>query len=166
MKINPELDLVLERIVDIPVELVWKAYTTPELITKWFTPAPWKTTVCTIDLRPGGLFHTIMESPEGESFPSNGCYLEIIPNKKLVWTDALVSDFRPAIIPEATDENKPFNFTAVLLLEAHGAGTKYTAIGMHSNADGRKKHEEMGFHHGWGAALDQLIAHVKNSMMY
>ncbi len=165
MKVNPELDLVLERIVDVPVELVWKAWTRPEHLTKWFTPAPWKTTECTIDLRPGGLFHTMMQSPEGQSFPCDGCYLEIIPNKKLVWTDSLGPDFRPVAIPGGTSEERPFYFTGVILFEAHGAGTKYTAIGMHSNVDGRKKHEEMGFHHGWGIALDQLVAHVKKSMI-
>lgn len=165
MKINPELDLVLERIIDVPVDLVWKAWTTPEHLSKWFTPAPWKTTECTIDLRPGGLFHTMMQSPEGRSFPCDGCYLEIIPHKKLVWTDTLGADFRPAMIPGASAEEKPFYFTGVILFEAHGTGTKYTAIGMHSNVEGRKKHEEMGFHHGWGTALDQLVAHAKKSMM-
>lgn len=165
MKINPELDLVLERIVDLPVELVWRAWTMPEHITKWFTPAPWKTTDCTVDLRPGGLFHTMMESPEGECFPCDGCYLEIIPYKKLAWTDALGPDFRPTIISGELSEKKPFYFTGTILFEAHGAGTKYTAIGMHSSAQARKKHEEMGFHQGWGIAFDQLVAHVKKSMM-
>ncbi len=165
MRINPELDLVLERIVDVPVELVWKAWTTPAHLTQWFTPAPWKTTECTIDLRSGGLFHTVMQSPEGESFPFDGCYLEIIPHKKLVWTDALGQDFRPAMIPGGSAEKKPFYFTGVILFEAYGGGTKYTAVGMHRNSDDRKKHDEMGFHQGWGAALDQLVAHIKKSMM-
>jgi uncharacterized protein YndB with AHSA1/START domain len=58
---NPELDLSLERVVDVPTELVWKAWTTPEYLKKWFTPAPWKTVHAEVDLKPGGKFHTLME---------------------------------------------------------------------------------------------------------
>ncbi|MEX2120431.1 MAG: SRPBCC domain-containing protein [Pirellulales bacterium] len=51
--------------------------------------------------------------------------------------------------------------TAVLFLESHGNRTKYTAIAMHTDEGERKKHEEMGFHEGWGKALDQLVAVAK-----
>jgi uncharacterized protein YndB with AHSA1/START domain len=117
-KPDPQLDLVFERIVDIPRELVWAAWTKPEHIKNWFTPAPWKTVDCEIDLRPGGIFRTIMRSPEGQEYPNIGCYLEIIENQKLVFTDALLPGYRPA--------KNPF-FTAVIELEAHKNGTKYTA---------------------------------------
>jgi uncharacterized protein YndB with AHSA1/START domain len=86
---NSELDLVLERVVDVPRELVWAAWTRPEHIKKWFTPAPWTTVDCEIDLRPGGIFRTVMRSPEGQEHSGAGCYLEIVPNEKLVWTSAL-----------------------------------------------------------------------------
>lgn len=155
---DPRLDLVLERVVDVPRELVWKAWTTPEHIKKWFTPAPWTTVACEIDLRPGGIFRTVMRSPEGEEFPNVGCYLEIIENEKLVWTDALGPGFRPSSEPSSCGTSY---LTAVLILEPHGSGTKYTAIALHSSEEGRKKHEEMGFEEGWGKALDQLVALVK-----
>ena len=61
--IDPTRDLILERHVDVSPELVWKAWTEPEHIVKWFTPAPWKTVDCEIDLRPGGIFRTVMRSP-------------------------------------------------------------------------------------------------------
>ncbi|MBK7583600.1 MAG: SRPBCC family protein [Myxococcales bacterium] len=157
--IDPELDLVLERTVDVSPELVWRAWTEPERIKHWFTPAPWTTTACEIDLRPGGAFRTVMRSPEGEEFPNVGCYLEIIPNRKLVWTDALEPEYRPS--RQAPGENCPFHFTATILLEPHGEGTKYTAIAMHTDRASRVKHEEMGFHSGWGKALEQLVAHMK-----
>lgn len=51
---NPKLDLVLERFVDVPPRLVWAAWTQPKHVMRWFTPAPWKTVDCEIDLRPGG----------------------------------------------------------------------------------------------------------------
>ena len=152
LKPDPKLDLVLERVVDVPRELVWAAWTRPEHLRKWFTPAPWTVADCEIDLRPGGIFRTVMRSPEGKEFPNIGCYLEVVPNERLVWTDALLPGYRPA-------EN-PF-MTAIITLESQGTGTRYTAVAIHRDDAGRKKHEEMGFYQGWGKALDQLVAHVK-----
>ena len=159
---DPKLDLTFERIVDVSPELVWTAWTVPAHLMPWFTPAPWKTVACEIDLRPGGLFSTLMRSPEGQEFPNVGCYLEIIKNEKLVWTNALAPGFRPAIV-SATDvaDCAAFMFTAIISLEPHGKGTKYTALVMHAEEAGRKNHEEMGFHDGWGTALDQLVAYMK-----
>ncbi len=157
--IDPRLDLMLERVIDVPRELVWKAWTTPEYVTKWFTPAPWETVDCKIDLRPGGHFYTVMRSPEGEDYPYQCCYLEVVENEKLVWTDALAPGYRPSARP-SNDMLGSF-FTAMILLEAHGSGTKYTAIAIHPTEAGRKQHEEMGFHDGWGTALDQLVEFVK-----
>lgn len=157
MKIDPKLDLVLERSVDVSPELVWLAWTQPEHVKKWFTPAPWTTVECEIDLHPGGLFRTVMRSPEGENYPNLGCYLDVVPNRKLIWTDALETGFRPA----PRNVHLGFHFTAAILLEPKGKGTTYTAIAMHSDEESRKKHDAMGFQDGWGKALDQLVEHVK-----
>lgn len=157
-KSDPKLDLVLERVVDVPRELVWQAWTMPEHIKKWFTPAPWTTTDCEIDLRPGGLFRTVMRSPEGEEFPNVGCYLEIVKHEKIVWTDALLPGYRPVLQPES---GAGMLFTAIILLEAHEKGTKYTAIAMHKDESDKSRHEEMGFYEGWGTTLDQLVALAK-----
>ena len=64
-KLDPKLDLVLERVVDVPPNLVWVAWTTPEYLKKWFTPAPWQAIECKIDLRPGGIFRPGCAQPEG-----------------------------------------------------------------------------------------------------
>lgn len=148
---NPELDLFFERVIDVPPELVWAAWTQPEHVVEWFTPAPWKTIDCQIDLKPGGTFNTLMQSPEGENFPNEGCFLEVIPNRRLVFTDTLLPGFRPS--------GKPY-MTAIISMEPEGAGTRYTAMAMHANVDDRKSHEARGFREGWGKALDQLIAHM------
>lgn len=149
---DPTLDLVLERVIDVPRELVWAAWTKPEHVCVWFTPRPWTVSHCEIDLRPGGMFRTVMKSPEGDEFPNVGCYLEIVPNERLVWTDALLPGYRPSA--------NPF-MSAVLTLATEGKGTRYTAMAIHRDVESRKKHEEMGFFDGWGKALDQLVAHVK-----
>ena len=86
LQVDPRLDLLLERVVDVPPELVWAAWTVPEHVKKWFTPAPWVTINCEIDLRPGGIFRTVMRGPEGQEINNIGCFLEIMPSRKLVWT--------------------------------------------------------------------------------
>lgn len=156
LKPDPRLDLMLERIVDVPPALVWAAWTKPEHVKKWFTPAPWTTVDCEIDLRPGGIFRTVMRSPEGQEFPHIGCYLEIVENEKLVWTDALAPGYRPS-----NRKTEVPTFTAIIALEPHGKGTKYTALAMHKDEEGCKKHEAMGFYEGWGKVLDQLVALAK-----
>ncbi len=87
------------------------------------------------------MFRSVMRSPEGQEYPNVGCYLEVVPNERLIWTDALLPGYRPA-------EN-PF-FTAVLTFEPSGKGTRYVATAIHRDEAGRKKHEEMGFHGGLG----------------
>lgn len=158
---DPRLDLVFQRIVDIKPELVWKAWTEPEHVKHWFTPAPWQTVDCEIDLVPGGLFRTVMRSPEGEEFPNIGCFLEIIPSRRLVWTNALEPGFRPAQL-SSDHPCDSFFMTAVIMLEPYETGTKYTAMVLHGDEEGCNKHREMGFQEGWGKALDQLVAYMKS----
>ena len=153
---DPRFDLVLERVVEVPPEAVWRAWTEPELLKQWFTPRPYSTVACEIDLRPGGIFKTLMSSPEGEVFGGDaGCYLEVVKPERLTWTTALRPGFRPA--PSGDD----MPFTAEITIEPHGRNTKYTAVVRHRDEAGRTKHEEMGFHDGWGAALDQLVQLMK-----
>jgi uncharacterized protein YndB with AHSA1/START domain len=161
-RIDPNLDLVLERTLDVPRELVWRCWTEPQHLMPWFCPKPWTTTECEMDLRPGGRFRSVMRSPEGQAFPNLGCLLEVVPNERLVWTSALVEGFRPVAKPVSGAE---MNFTAYILLEAQGRSTKYTAIGVHGAEADRKKHEQMGFHQGWGIATDQMVAYIKSTLL-
>lgn len=153
---NPALDLVLERTIAVAPERVWAAWTEPELIVQWFTPAPWKTVSAEIDLRPGGGCVTTMESPEGERFPNAGCYLQVEPNRLLVFTSVMGADFRPIALGDGPGD---LGFTArIEIAPAPGGGTHYRAIAMHAHEDACAQHAAMGFAEGWGAALDQLVA--------
>lgn len=154
IKVNPSLDLVLDRVIDVPVDLVWEAWTKPEHLKEWFTPRPWTVKECELDLRPGGIFRTVMCSPEGQEFPNVGCYLEIVPMKRLVFTSVLLPGYRPAV-----DDELPF--TGVVTMEKQGTGTRYIAMAIHRDEKGREQHEAMGFHQGWGTALEQMVAHIK-----
>lgn len=153
---DPALDLVLEQVVAVPPALIWRAWTEPEHLMPWFCPKPWTVSACEIDLRPGGRFLTVMRSPTGEEFPNTGCYLEVIPQRRLLWTDGLQPGFRPA----PAGGHLPFHLTAVITLEPVDGGTRYTACALHADEAARKQHEDMGFLHGWGTALDQLVDYV------
>jgi uncharacterized protein YndB with AHSA1/START domain len=158
--IDPQLDLLFERSIEIPPELVWAAWTTPKHLLHWFTPVPWETIDCEMDLRPGGIFRTVMRSPEGQEFPNLGCYLELIPNEKLVWTNIFEPGYRPAGLRSGIPDSD-FPFTAMVLMEPHEQGTKYKAIVRHGNEADCQKHRDMGFEDGWGKALDQLVEYMK-----
>jgi uncharacterized protein YndB with AHSA1/START domain len=159
---NAKLDLSFERIVDVPKELVWRAWTEPNHLMPWFCPLPWKTIECEIDLRPGGIFRTTMQSPEGQLFPNAGCYLEVIKNERLTWTNALLPGYRPNVLnPTCGDEQVQFFFTATIALASHGSGTRYTATVIHADEAGCQQHAAMGFEGGWGKALEQLVEYSK-----
>ncbi len=143
-------DLVLDRMLDAPREKLWRCWTEPELLKQWFCPTPWHVSEARLDLRPGGEFFSVMNGPNGERFDNNGVYLEIVPGKRIVFTDAFVPDWRPS--------GRPFMVADVRFEDAGDGKTKYTATAMHWTAEARKEHEEMGFHEGWGKAADQLEA--------
>lgn len=152
--LDPQFDIELDREVDVAPELVWKAWTTPDLLKQWFAPKPYETPHCEIDLRPGGIFRTVMRSPEGEDMDGSGCFLEVVPNERLVWTSALAPGFRP--------QAGPMPFTAIIELQPTASGgTRYRAIAMHQSAEDNKAHADMGFVEGWGTCLDQLVELVK-----
>ncbi len=141
--------LVLERVFDAPVETIWRCWTEPALLMRWFTPKPYETVACEIDLRPGGRFRTAMKGPDGFASDETGVFLEVIANRRLVFTDAYKPGWEPS--------EAPF-MTSVIDFADEGGKTRYVATALHWTVADRKRHEEMGFHEGWGAAADQLAA--------
>lgn len=154
---DPDRDLLLEREVPVPADAVWRAWTDPEQVKRWFTPRPWQTADCEIDLRPGGIFRTVMRSPEGDEHPSNGCWLEVDPGRRLVFTNLLGPGFRPLVASAGAEGAGGLFFTAVITLVPTPDGTRYSARVIHGDPETCARHAEMGFHDGWGAALDQLV---------
>lgn len=145
-------ELVLMREIDAPREKIFRAWTDPELLKQWFCPKPWGVSHAELDVRTGGSSVIVMTGPNGEVVDNRGVYLEVVPNEKIVFTDA----FKTAWVPS----EKPF-MTGIVLLEPLGDGkTKYTAMARHWTEEDKKTHEAMGFHEGWGAATDQLAALV------
>ena len=157
-------DLVFQRVVPITLAQLWQGWTDAPTLMKWFTPAPWKTIDAEIDPRPGGIFRTVVQGPNGEGGGGGvGCVLEAVPNERFVWTTALGAGYTPNPEPEGG-----FHFTGILefLSASSGestsggsaSGTLYRATGRHSTQASADQHAAMGFEVGWGMALDQLVA--------
>lgn len=144
-------DLVLTREFDAPPEKVFRAWTEPDLLKQWFAPLPWTTPLVELDVRPGGANLIVMRGPDGTEFPNRGVYLEVVPNQRLVFTNAYTSAWEPS--------DKPF-MTVIIGLEDIGGRTRYTARVRHWTEADRETHEKMGFHQGWEKCADQLAALV------
>lgn len=156
-----DLDLVLERTLDAPIDLVWTAYTDPEHLKQWFAPKPYEISECELDLRPGGIFRIRMIGPDGfdTGHGNPGCVLEVVDREKLVWTSALGPGYRPA---ESGEGCESFPMTAVVTFADAGNGkTHYKAVSLHKSAADRETHEKMGFHDGWGTVAGQLAEYAR-----
>jgi uncharacterized protein YndB with AHSA1/START domain len=147
MNTQPTFELTLTRLIDAPPEEVFEAWVDPTMMQEWFCPRPWRVVHVENDVRPGGSSYVLMRGPEGQEFPNRGVYLEVIPGRKLVFTDAYVSAWVPS--------EKPF-MTGVLTFEPEHGKTRYTARVFHWTEADKQQHEQMGFRDGWGKATDQL----------
>ncbi|MBE9635586.1 SRPBCC family protein [Salipiger mangrovisoli] len=152
MILDPETDLSFTRSIAAPPEILFECWTRPEHIKHFFVPKPHSVTSCEIDLRVGGRFNTTF-NVEGTEMQNNGVWLEVVPNRRLVFTDAYSEGWKPA--PD------PF-MTAIVEFDDDGkGGTTYTATARHRSAEARKSHEEMGFYDGWGTVVTQLEAYAR-----
>jgi len=139
-------ELAVERYIDAPPAIVWRAWT--ERLTEWRCPKPWTTTIIEHDLRPGGRSAMVMTGPNGETSSGDGVFLEVVPEKSVVFTDAL----RAGWVPQSPFMVGYFHFTA------EGSGTRYRAGARHWDEAAAKQHEEMGFTEGWTIVANQLAA--------
>jgi uncharacterized protein YndB with AHSA1/START domain len=147
--------VVVNRIFNAPVELVWKAWTDPQHLMRWWGPKGFTSPACKIDFRVGGKYHFCMRSPEGQDLWSTGIYREIIPLKKLVWTDSF-ADEKGNVVPASHYGmgDLPLEFHVTLLFEEQGEKTKLT---VHHKGLPAGEMTEMT-QAGWNESLDKLAA--------
>jgi len=143
-------ELKIDRVLKAPRAAVWRCWTDTDLVRQWFCPKPWGVERAEFDLKPGGKSLVIMTGPNGERVENPGCWLDVVPMSRLVFTDAFTAGFVPTA--------KPFMVGFVELADADGGGTRYVAGARHWTEEDRKQHEAMGFHDGWNKATDQLEA--------
>lgn len=148
-------ELSLSRLIAAPRKKVFRAWTEPALLARWWGPHGMTTPECEMQLWVGGLFRTVMRAPDGTEYPNQGVFLEIVAPERIVFTDA----FGPGWVPSA----KAFMTVQVTLEDVHGH-TQYTARALHWSAADCQAHEQMGFHRGWGESLDRLVHLVTQQM--
>jgi uncharacterized protein YndB with AHSA1/START domain len=155
MDIDPATDLSFTRTLAVPKELVWECWTSAEHIPNFFVPRPHKVIRVDIDVRPGGRSNSVF-LVDGQEMPQRGVYLEVVPNKRLVFTDAYTEGWKPS--------PNPFMTAIVDLDDAPGGGTIYTATARHWKPENKEAHEKMGFYDGWGTVATQLEDYAKGLM--
>lgn len=148
---DPTLDIVIERFIDAPVRLVWEALTTPEHMKQWYMPRAWgRVADCELDLRPGGIFRIDISVGDGPDIPNLGCFLEVVPMERLVWTSMLFPGYRPAVFDDIP-------ITAIVTMESVGAGTRYIFTALHRNEADYTANATSGFAEGTRIAIDQMV---------
>ncbi|HWH16806.1 MAG TPA: SRPBCC family protein [Allosphingosinicella sp.] len=148
---NPNFELSVTRLIDAPPETVYRVWT--ERPKEWFVPKPWTTSAVEWDLRAGGRMFTEMRGPDGEREGGEGVFLEVVPNRRIVFTNL----FQAGWVPQPpSGEGCDFALVADFAFEVEGAGTRYTASARHFDEESLKKHGAMGFEQGWNQCSAQL----------
>jgi uncharacterized protein YndB with AHSA1/START domain len=148
---NSNHELSITRFIDAPPETVYRVYT--ERMEEWFAPKPWRTRVIEQDIRPGGRAASQMTGPNSESHLNEGVYLEVVPNERIVFTNAFTAGWQPKTLMTSGCD---FAMVGIVTFQPEGAGTRYTARVRHWDEEALKKHEAMGFEEGWNIVAAQL----------
>ena len=141
-----DTQILITREFDAPRHLVYKAWTTPELVKRWWHANRGEMTVADIDLRVGGRWRYVLVTPDGMEVGFHGEYREIVPDERLVSTEAYEG------IPDA-DEHAALD--TLTLVEVDGR-TTMTVLVEHPTKEGRDAHIESGMEAGMQDALDRL----------
>lgn len=144
--------LEINRYLDASPAALFRCWTEPTLMRQCYCPLPWRVTTVESEVKTGGNSLIVMEGPNGERFENYGVYLELVPNRKLVFTDAFTRAWQPSA--------KPF-MVGEVSFEPEGQGTRYIARAHHWTAADRDAHETMGFTEGWGIVATQMEALAK-----
>lgn len=161
--------IIITRIFEAPVEKVWKAWTTPELVQKWWGPKEFTAPSIKIDLRVDGQYIYCMRGPAGTEFDrdlySAGIYKEIVPNEKIVATDYFSDSEGNKSTPtdHGLSSEMPSEMEVTVLFEEVGEGkTKVSIIYSPENDKQRQVMIETRMEEGWGTSLDKLAEVVGN----
>lgn len=149
-----EQEFVVERLFNAPRTLMFQVFTRPEHLKRWWAPRPYTISVCTIDLRPGGIWHYNMRSPEGQEHWARSVYREIVPPEKLVYTSTFADEHANPI------EGVPEHLATVSFIEEDGK-TRVSAQFQFASAAALKGAIDMGMVQGMNMTLDYLVEYVQ-----
>ncbi len=151
---NPKLDFAIERFIDAPPRLAWEALTKPEHLKEWYMPkVGGRVSRAEMDVRPGGIFSIDIAVGDGQDSPNLGCFLDVVPMERLVWTSMLFPGYRPAVFDDIP-------ITAIVTMKAEGTGTRYIFTALHRSEADFATNKASGFYEGTEIAVDQFVAHV------
>lgn len=149
--------VVIERTFEASAELIWQMWTQPEHFKQWYGPRGFTVPVAEMDLRVGGKRFVCMASPDGSmKMWTTGEHREIVPNKKLVYTESPADEKGNKVSPSAMGmpDGYPATTEVTVLLEDLGGRTKmvmrHAGMPAASGAGG-----------GWEQAFDKLAGHVE-----
>ena len=154
----------IERVFDAPRAKVWEAWTTPDIIKKWWGPEGFSAPSIKVDLRVGGKNIYAMQGPAGSEWDrvmySSGIIKELVPQEKIVTTDYFSDADGNMIEPskEGQDPNFPKEMTVTILFEDTDDGKTKLSI-MYPKPDTEEQMEAMlksGMKEGWSTSLDKL----------
>lgn len=151
-------ELRIERVFDAPRQLVWNAWTTPELLMQWWGPGPFTSPICKVDLRVGGKYLYCMRGPDGTDYWSGGTYKEIVPLEKLVCVDAFANEHGEKIDPTAYgfDPIFPKENVVTITFEEVGEKTKLTVLYVVESEAVLEIMRKVQMREGWESSLDKL----------
>ena len=158
-KRNNSEDLVITRILDAPREVVWKAWTEPERVKKWWGPKGFTAPVVQSDFRVGGKYLYLMRSAEGKDYWSTGVYREIDPLNRIVSTDSF-ADKDGNIVPASQygmQGDWPLELMVTVTFEDHNGKTKLTL--RHAGLPQGEMFKMTT--DGWNESLDKFEASLK-----
>ena len=150
-----EREVVVTRVLDAPRALVWKAWTEPEHVARWWRPAGFENVDCKIDLRVGGTFRVIVRAPDGTDYPCTGVFREIVRPERIVY-DGTPDD------RNAGGAGMPPGARVTVTFEEDGGKTRLTVHTFFETATAREAAEETGFTRGWPEGLDHLAALLRS----
>ena len=154
-----ERELVITRIFDAPRELVFKAWTEPEQLMRWWGPTEFTSPVCKIDLRVGGKYLFCMRSPDGQDYYSTGVYLKIDPPNEIAFTDSF-ADAKGNVVSAShygMGEDFPLELQVRVTFEEVDGKTKMTL--RHAGFP-PGEHSELA-EAGWNGSFDKLAASLR-----
>lgn len=153
MTTNENFELSVSRLIEAPVETVWKIAT--ERMEEWWCPKPWTVEIIAQEWRAGGRSAMIMRGPNGEEMLNEGVLLEVTQGKRFVFTDAFRAGWEP---------HGPFMVGTIEFADENG-NTRYTGTARHWTKEAFDQHKAMGFEQGWTVVAQQLAALAEAEMM-
>jgi len=154
-----EQKIVITRVFDAARERVFKAWTEPERVMRWWGPNGFTAPFCKIDLRPGGVFHNCMRSPEGQDFWSKGVYREVVEPERIVCTDSF-SDEAGNLVPPTRygmSADWPAEALITVTFAEHDGKTKFTLQHAVGSAPASERDQ---CRQGWSESLDRLAGYL------